>query len=235
MSDLLQIAGDILIVNGRVTLERPLSVGGDVNLSGGVLDASGQGISLAGDWNNFAQFIHGGNTVTLSGDAQTVRGSNIFYNLAKTGGTSLFFPAGISQTIDGRFTLHGEAGSYLLVSSDSDGLPWMFNAGSADINRVELKDTKNTGSVIRLFSFLDSGNNTGFVTGVELPWWDVLDMSRLTAASFSRAERRISARLFDPTLLLDERHLFEQTAPEPVILTPDVKLLPLQGVLPRDP
>ena len=235
MSDLLQIAGDILIVNGRVTLERPLSVGGDVNLSGGVLDASGQGISLAGDWNNFAQFIHGGNTVTLSGDAQTVRGSNIFYNLAKTGGTSLFFPAGISQTIDGRFTLHGEAGSYLLVSSDSDGLPWMFSAGSADINRVELKDTKNTGSVIRLFSFLDSGNNTGFVTGVELPWWDVLDMSRLTAASFSRAERRISARLFDPTLLLDERHLFEQTAPEPVILTPDVKLLPLQGVLPRDP
>jgi hypothetical protein len=235
MSDLLQVAGNFMVVNGRVTLDRPLSVDGDVNLSGGIFDAAGQAISLRGDWNNLAQFIHGGNTVTLSGDAQAVRGSNTFYNLVKTGGTSLIFPAGTTQTIDGRITLHGGSDSYLLISSDSDGFPWMLNAGSADLNGVELKDTKNIGSMIRLFSFLDGGNNIGFLVGMNLPWWDVLDMSRLTAVSFPRAERRLTARLFDPTLLLDERYPFEQTGPEPFVLTPDVKSLPLQGVFPREP
>ncbi len=189
-TDPMNVNGNMTLAGGSLTLGKKLTIQGNLNILDAALNAAGNAIDLSGDWHNTGTFIHGNNTVTLTGQDQAVSGNNTFYNLSKTSdnGAALTFEAGSMQTIDGKLTLRGHLGEYMRLGSDVPGDQWKMRAGSVDMSWLDLKDAHNTGLDVTLLDSLDSGNNTGYVFGenlpipsIDIPWWNVLDIRGLTA------------------------------------------------------
>ncbi|HYF01407.1 MAG TPA: LamG domain-containing protein, partial [Planctomycetota bacterium] len=116
---------------GAVTLQAPVTVGGDLRLNAGTLNAGTHGLALAGNWlNHGALFNAGTGTVTLtSGGAGTriLSGGQSFLNLAVTGtgGWSLSDPV----TVAGAYTQ--DAGTVTVGRA-------LTVAGNASVNDGEL-------------------------------------------------------------------------------------------------
>ncbi|TPW13257.1 MAG: autotransporter-associated beta strand repeat-containing protein, partial [Halothiobacillaceae bacterium] len=120
-----------------------LDVNGNLTITAGTVNSSGQNITLAGNWSNSGTYTSGGNTVTLDGVNQTLTGSTTFSNLTKSVGTAdtLTLAASSTTTINGLATLNGAAGQLLSLRSSSSPTRWNLNlAGTKSISYVDVQD-----------------------------------------------------------------------------------------------
>lgn len=235
-TDPLQINGDLLLAGGHVTLGRKLTVQGNLTIMNATLDAVGNAIDIAGNWRNTGVFLPGNNTVTLTGDDQSVAGNNTFYNLIKTSynGATLTFEARSVQAITGALTLTGSSGVLMRLRTDVPGEQWLMSAVTADMRWLNLADSRNTGlGIVPLYSF-DGGNNTGYifnttshVSSEAIPWWDLLDIHSLSVNLAIPFEALISAPFLGSSLIDDETIPLEV---EPEAVTPPMAGMP-QGLM----
>ena len=209
-TDPLAVNSDLALTHGHVTLGQKLTVQGDLDIVNGTLDAVGHAIDLAGNWRSTGAFIHGNNTVTLTGGDQSVAGNNTFYNLTKTDGdgATLTFQAGTLQAIEGALTLTGSPQLRLRLRSDVSGEQWSVHAASVRMRWLDVMDSRNTGPKITLLDSFDAGDNTGYTfgTGLNVPpraiyRLEPLDIRGLTGNFALSFEARCAAQWLGSTLI----------------------------------
>ncbi len=156
-----------------------LDVNGNLTLTNGTLNSSGNNITLAGDWNKAAgsTYTSGANTVLLDGSNQSIQGSSTFNNLTKnvTNPDTLTFQNGQTQTVTGALDLQGSAGNLLSLRSDTGGNQWGLVApASTTVSYVVVSDSDNsTGTTIDATALpgnIDSGNNLNWSFGATDPF-----------------------------------------------------------------
>lgn len=135
------------------TLGAALDANGDIDLLGGILDASASnyGISVAGDWlAGLGDFVARSGVVTFDGAAgvtQNVLGVTAFNNFTKTvtGTGTIAYDATGLQTYSGALTLRGVAGGLLLIRSTSSGsAARMYLDGDGGTQLIDYSDVKDS-------------------------------------------------------------------------------------------
>ncbi len=163
--------------SGTLSLSDPLDIDGNLGIVSGILDASGQNISVGGNWSNAAVFTSGTGTVTLDGNDQTVSGDTTFYDLSKiiTTYDTLTFQSGSTQTITNSLVLHGaDSDNLLALRSNSDGTAWRFDPqGTWDFAYLDVKDSEKIGAKIdtTATNSISSGGNINW--NVQIPVADI--------------------------------------------------------------
>lgn len=146
------------------TLNINVNDAGNLNIFG-TLTASGSGtpaIGLTGTWTVTGSFVSGSSTVNLTGSNQFLTGTNTFYKLAKTSGSTLTFGSSTTQTIQNDLNLSG-----ISLMSSSSPVQFFLNVdGSATttLSSLNIKDSNVLGgATLTASSSVDSGNNNGWV------------------------------------------------------------------------
>ena len=155
------VLGNLLLTSGSFTAPANLNLGGDLTKTGGI-------------------FSHNGGTVTLTGTAQSISGSNAFNNLTKTSPTpaTLTFQSGTTQTINGALTLSGAAGALLALRSGTPRAMWYINPlSSRAVSFVDVMDSTNVASPhIAPTNSVDRGHTANWFYPVSIPpntkFWD---------------------------------------------------------------
>ncbi|MEA1929283.1 MAG: hypothetical protein U9M92_00105 [Patescibacteria group bacterium] len=148
-----------------------LDVDNDLTITGGVLDANGEAINLAGDWTNNDTFTANNNSLTLDGGDQTINNSNTFYNLIKNASNAqvLIFASGQTQTIGNALELGGSASGHLSLRSSSGGTQWELDPqGTRTVGYLGVQDSNNIGSPnvdCQNKNCIDDGNNINWDFG----------------------------------------------------------------------
>jgi len=125
-------------------------------------------VFLAGLFLNRGTFLPGTSSFILTGFAQTLTGSNVFYNLTKIASVtdSLTFVAGTKQTVTGLLTLRGIAGALLSLRSSLSGTQWQIDPqGTRDIQYADVQDSNNTNAttISAGVGTKDTGNSVGWI------------------------------------------------------------------------
>lgn len=152
-----------------------MTVGGAFSVSGGTVTAGTSTISIT----HGGETIAGGGktyyTVNLSGNNQTVTGSNTFNTLnLNTAGlaTGTKFTAGTTQTMT-NFATNGSAGSLAKMLSTSAGTHYHFSTPSGEINENYMSITDcyaiEAGVWYAGDNSTDGGGNTNWVFGTPIP------------------------------------------------------------------
>lgn len=128
-----------------------LDVNGNLTITSGTLNSSGQNVTVAGNWSNSGTYTSGANTVTLDGTNQQISGTTTFNNLAKAVATAdtLTFAAGSTTIVNGTATLNGASGQLLSLRSSTPGTRWNLNLAASAvkvISYVDVKDSDASGS-----------------------------------------------------------------------------------------
>ena len=173
----------VTLTTSSLTLEENLSI------TSGTLNANGQDISIAGNWDNNGSFTHGNAKVGFTGATEsTITGETSFYNFECTEpNKTLNFEAGKTQTIDtgGSITINGQntGTEIVLQSTDSGNDTWFlglsnltYTSGTDPINisYATIKDSDlyhsdaNNNFVIELVNGINGGNNDRFDNSVNL-------------------------------------------------------------------
>ncbi|MDB4978768.1 MAG: hypothetical protein JWM56_954, partial [Candidatus Peribacteria bacterium] len=159
--------------SGKLTLGSTLTLNGNLGLYGSTLDVSSSNynISLKGNLQNSGDFIRRSGTVNLTGTtAQTISGSTIWNNLAKTVSTAqnLFLDYTSRQSASGSLTLRGLTANLLSLrstrSGSGAGILLDGDSGTQTIDYLDVKDSIATGGAtlvcyINTEGCVDSGNN----------------------------------------------------------------------------
>ena len=172
---------NLILNNSGTTFNLPasLSVANNLTITAGTLDttASNYNLTVGGNWLNSvgdAGFNARNSTVTLNGTAQTISGSNNFYNLIKsiTSSDILTFVASTTQTITHALTLNGAVGQLLNLVSSIPGTVWNLNTTGATslLSYIGVTDSNSTITVASTNS-INNGNNTNW-TFPFISTWD---------------------------------------------------------------
>ena len=145
----------------------------NLSLTAGTFDVttSNYSVTVSG---NFAKtsgtFTARSGTVTFNGAGiMIVSGSNSFYNLQDiTGGGTLEFTAGTTQTIGGTLTLTGTSGSLVNVASTASSIA-TINPSASSVSYCSFTYITNTGSTITANYSSNGGNNTN-ITFSGIKW-----------------------------------------------------------------
>ncbi|MBE0661777.1 MAG: hypothetical protein IH597_04850 [Bacteroidales bacterium] len=103
-------------------------------------------------------------TVKLNGNT-TFTGTNNFRRLLLGAGNEFTFPAGLTQTISGRFIIWGNAANPVTIQSSVSGTRSIISKSNGTVlgNYIQLKDMEATGgATFDLYSSVDNGNNVGW-------------------------------------------------------------------------
>jgi len=191
---------DDLTINSTITQNSNVTVDADLSISGGTLslnnrnltvwdDLTGGGnltasgsetIQVGGDFsvnltavNSEVVFVNGGNLTTIYGN----RSFNDF--TCTTNGKTIRFNAGTTQTINGSFTIDGDANNLISLISSSLGSPWTINnsGGSEFVDYALIRDsgTVLSNDIDAANSRDDGGNDTtspGWIFGQNTVTWD---------------------------------------------------------------
>ncbi|MDH5718353.1 MAG: hypothetical protein OEZ22_12060, partial [Spirochaetia bacterium] len=116
---------DVNAAGKTYELQAATTIGGNLTITNGTLNAGTNAINLAGNWTKAATgtfSFTAPQTVTLNGTAgtQAITGSTTFNNLtlADTGARTITFPAGGTQTVGGTFTADATTNGITIDSSD---------------------------------------------------------------------------------------------------------------------
>ncbi len=176
---------NVIIDNGNtLTLENDITVYGDWtnNNETGGLDSNSKTVTFAGEdmtvsgSQTFANAVFSGNGTEITGgntfstatfNADTsISGNNTFTNfLCTTGGVTLTFGAGKTQTVTGNFTITGaSAASPVTLQSSASGSEWRIFApiATASVSYATVSDSVSTNYAILAQNSVDSGNNTSW-------------------------------------------------------------------------
>lgn len=156
-----------------ITLGTPLTVTSSLTIYNGNLDvsASNYGISLAGNWSNYASgttFVGRSGTVTLTGGNQAMNGTSTFSALTKnvTVSSSLTFSSTGTQVFTGTLTLNGASGQLLSLNSSAPGTQSKIDSQGARsvsfLNVVDNFNINNT-SITCPSNCNNGGNDTGWI------------------------------------------------------------------------
>ena len=158
-------------------LQGPLTVSGDLTITGGTLDAQLDGnfpINVAGNWVNRDVFLPRQNMVTLNGTGQSILGETTFYDLKKNVAVAdtLTFEAGKLQIVLHTTDLKGtETGNISLVSSEPE-TQWKIDPrGTRVVSWISITDSLNVNPapVITYGQHaIDGGRNMNWKFGVEI-------------------------------------------------------------------
>ncbi|MFC1570680.1 DUF2341 domain-containing protein, partial [Candidatus Omnitrophota bacterium] len=168
-----EINGSLELLTDGTTFTAPA---GEMKLSGSITKV------------NSATFNHNFGSVVLDGEDQTISGNLTFYDLEKiSGGKTLTFLAGTTQTIEHKLTLTGAGDAVeelLYLRSSEEGTQWGINVTSAEetwyvVNTVSVKDSVNMryyyaqipANEIVASASQDAGNNFGWVFAGALYRW----------------------------------------------------------------
>jgi hypothetical protein len=203
----LGVTGNLTLTAGTLNISthsNPLTVGGILSLgasgtltatnsniaangavtiaSGATFTAPGTGktFTVTGNWTNHGTFNNSSGTVTLNGGDQSVLGSTVFYQFAKTvaAAHTLTFDHTGTQTFANGLTLGGASLAQLLsIRSDLNGTQAdivLMTGGTQMLNFLDVKDSNaGTASGVGLApsNSHDSGNNINwFFAGAALIW-----------------------------------------------------------------
>jgi hypothetical protein len=132
---------------GTVTCEAATwTVSGDWSLATGVFTAPTGTLNISGNFTHTSgTFTHNSGTVALTGTNQQVTGSSTFSTLTKTsGGNTLTFGAGATQTIATALTLQGTVGSYMNLRSTTPGTFTLIQfPATRALKYLDFSDIKN--------------------------------------------------------------------------------------------
>ncbi|MBD3425932.1 MAG: DUF2341 domain-containing protein [Candidatus Omnitrophica bacterium] len=155
---------------GTYGLLDPLEVDGDLNISSGGLDASGETITVGGDWDNSGTFTHNGNTVIFDGSGTgSITGDTVFSGLSCTAaGKTLKFKEGDTFTVEGTFALTGASGNEIVLESQDGVTRFTLKVLSEQtVNFTDISDLEvdDTGENIIALNSINGGNNDDGYTG----------------------------------------------------------------------
>ncbi len=124
------------------------AVGNDFTLTSGTFVApSAANLTVSRNFTHFGgNFTHNSGTVVLNTTTMAeVTGSTTFNNLTcSTGGKTLNFGAGDTQTVVGTTTLNGSAGNLLTLNSNASPTQWRIDPqGTRSVSYVDVKDSNN--------------------------------------------------------------------------------------------
>ncbi len=169
---------DLVISGGTRTLSGAVVLGGSLTIStGGTLNSSNQGITLAGNWNNSGTFVNTtSETVTFQNNSvnSIISGSTSFYNLAvpsAAAGKTILFEDGSTQTVRNDISINGTSGNEIILKSTNPGTQWTIqnDTSTQNISYINVTDSNVTGSGGDLLasSSTNGGNND---TGASPAW-----------------------------------------------------------------
>jgi len=137
-----------LTMGGTLNLDNSGTREGSLIILGGTLATNNQNIYISGNFKKAA----GGTYTTSTGDtiftseaASLIEGSTTFSDVTcNVPGKRLTFEAGTIQTIEGTFTISGEAGRWVSFESSATGSKFKINpSGTKSIYFVSVKDSTN--------------------------------------------------------------------------------------------
>ncbi len=197
-----------------VTLQSALDLDGDLTIIDGDFFAGGNTVNIAGNWDrqSIGTFTHGNNEVIFDGDAvaQSIDGSNTFYQLTRQTAGTWEFEAGTTQTVTNTWTAEGtgtQTGALLLRSSVADSEWFIDPQSTRTLNYIDVKDSNNSNAseivVSGQFANDSSGNTnwnftgaTPFLAAVPIPEFSVylLMLTLLIGMGFVQSEFRLFAK-----------------------------------------
>ena len=120
-----------------------LKLDGDLRIAenGHLAGASGSQIRVLGNWNNDGTFIHNDSQIYFTGAGESkITGENNFHSLIvdltevdTTGGKTLLFEQGVTQTVDNLLQLSGDEQTDLMVGSTQDGVNATVDTTNAEV------------------------------------------------------------------------------------------------------
>jgi hypothetical protein len=163
------LSSEALTVGGTYAFGayEPFAVGGDFSITTeGAFTAPTVTASFAGNFSNGGIFEANGGTVELTGSNQELSGSTAFNDLTKiaTASSTLKFPAGATQTVEGSLRLEGASPTELLsLVSSTPGTAWrLAGSGSRSAKWLSVADSDNTGTPISAVESTDGEKNVGW-------------------------------------------------------------------------
>ncbi|TPW13833.1 MAG: hypothetical protein FD130_1502, partial [Halothiobacillaceae bacterium] len=192
--------------SGSWTHTGALDINGNLTLTAGTLNSSGQNITLAGNWLAAGSYTAGGNSVTLDGTAAqaVTSGGQAFNTLAITNAaavvtfadalsaanltaitpnTQLTFSGGTINTISNTLNINGQASGSRVLLRSTNSTPYIFNVtgGAQTVYFANIQYSDATGNDITALDSVDSGNND---TAAASPHWIFLNTTTLAGTVY---------------------------------------------------
>lgn len=182
----------------------PVTVAGNLTLSGGTLIAPSSTLTVSGNWtNNGGTFNAGSGTVIFNGTSQSdITGNNKFYNLTinttTDGAKTVRFGAGNTQTIAYNLVLTGASGKILTIRSTTGGVQAILSIPSSvtsGVNYVDVKDNQiaSPNTITPGPNSIDSGNNTRWIFDITPPSGSITINSDATYVNITSVTLNLSA------------------------------------------
>jgi len=143
-----------------------INIGGNFTLKSNANFNAPSNINLSGGWNNNGgTFTPGNGTVTLNGDS-LIQGNTTFNNLtAVTGGKTISFSAGSTQTITGTWSISGSSGHNINLRGSGSSGNWIINPAKAVVSHASISQSTNSGIQFCANYSIDVGGNIGWQIG----------------------------------------------------------------------
>ena len=187
---------EILITNGNLSIPS----------SGQVIGARGSQIRVSGNWNNYGTFIHNDSEVYIIGvGVSEIKGDSNFHSLIvdlteidTTGGKTVLFEKGVTQTVDGLLQLRGDEQTDLMVGSTQDGVNATVDTTNAEVvlSNVIIRDVdlgQSSNQQAALLEILEDSSSSG-------------GANNANTVSVSLAQLELVATDIQPELLSQYQH-----------------------------
>lgn len=167
-----------ITIYGDTEIKRDINSSGTQTYKGNVTLAG----SISGSTNTFNNLTIAGTEKSLISGDNTVNGDFTCTQPGKI----LSFEAGKTLTVDGSFTITGEAASKITLNSQTAGSQWILttSADDADVKYAVVKDSKSTNASIRTKYSTNSGNNTNWTFAAAYRWTGSTSTAWKTASNW---------------------------------------------------
>jgi len=158
-------------LNGSGSQTIPAFNYNNLTLSGSGTKTLGGAISVVGNWSNSSNLTLAGNyTATFDGSgAQTISGSNNWYNLAVITSTprTVSFQSSATQSVSHSLTLTGTSGNLLTLAPVTSGVDWNLTMGGAtqSVSYISVSHSYANGGLL-----IDAANGTNTNGGNNTHW-----------------------------------------------------------------
>lgn len=167
-----------ITIYGDTEIKRDINSSGTQTYKGNVTLAG----SISGSTNTFNNLTIAGTEKSLISGDNTVNGDFTCTQPGKI----LSFEAGKTLTVNGNFTITGEATPKITLNSQTAGSQWILttSADDADVKYAVVKDSKSTNASIRTKYSTNSGNNTNWTFAAAYRWTGSTSTAWKTASNW---------------------------------------------------
>lgn len=167
-----------ITIYGDTEIKRDINSSGTQTYKGNVTLAG----SISGSTNTFNNLTIAGTEKSLISGDNTVNGDFTCTQPGKI----LSFEAGKTLTVNGNFTITGEAAPKITLNSQTAGSQWILttSADDADVKYAVVKDSKSTNASIRTKYSTNSGNNTNWTFAAAYRWTGSTSTAWKTASNW---------------------------------------------------